>query len=337
MFRVKTSEADRKLALPCFCVRYGRRSRAFNFHHGVFSNLTRRRIKNLRLCAALIVVCSAACSVEMTQPAPVLSRSVIDDLGRTVHLPPKIERAVSLAPNLTENIFAVGAGDRLVGVTTYCDYPDEARSIAKVGDTQTPNVERIIALRPQVVFVSTASQLEAFTRTLSDQNISIFVTNPTGFDGVLKNLEQFGLLFETQERARELVDGLRRRAAEVERKYAGEKPVRVFVQISREPLYTIGKGSFLTEIIPLAGGVVVTRDVEKAFPVLSKETALALAPQAIILSDSADNLEPNDAFTDSPAVRQGMVFRINPDILSRPGPRLVDALEEIGRDLHKAQ
>ena len=273
----------------------------------------------------------------MTQPAPVLSRSVIDDLGRTVHLPPKIERAVSLAPNLTENIFAVGAGDRLVGVTTYCDYPDEARSIAKVGDTQTPNVERIIALRPQVVFVSTASQLEAFTRTLSDQNISIFVTNPTGFDGVLKNLEQFGLLFETQERARELVDGLRRRAAEVERKYAGEKPVRVFVQISREPLYTIGKGSFLTEIIPLAGGVVVTRDVEKAFPVLSKETALALAPQAIILSDSADNLEPNDAFTDSPAVRQGMVFRINPDILSRPGPRLVDALEEIGRDLHKAQ
>jgi len=257
-----------------------------------------------------------------------------DDLDRTVILPRKIERAVSLAPNLTENVFAVGAGDRLVGVTTYCDYPKEALAIEKVGDTQSPNAERIIALRPQLVLVSTASQLEAFTRTLADQNISVFVTNPTSFDAVLENLQTLGEIFGTQDKASDLVDELRRRSDTVQSANASRQPVRVFVQISREPLYTIGKGSFLMELIRRAGGDVVTKDVDKAFPVLSKEAALALAPDAIILSDSEDNREPNDAFKNSPAVKNGRIFRVDPNILSRPGPRLIDAMEQIAHDLH---
>ena len=275
-----------------------------------------------------------ACRVESTHSTGETFRQVTDDLGRTVRLPLRIERAVSLAPNLTENVFAVGAGDRLVGVTTYCDYPKEALAIEKVGDTQTPNAERIIALKPQLVLVSTASQLEAFTRTLADQNISIFVTNPTSWDGVLRNLEQLGEIFGMQDRAKDLVEELRQRADAVQAENSSQPPVRVFVQISREPLYTIGKGSFLTELIRRAGGDVVTKDVDKAFPVLSKETALALAPDAVILSDSDDNREPNDAFKNSPAVRSGKVFRIDPNILSRPGPRLIDAMEEIAQDLH---
>src|SRR6185369_15142923 len=95
-------------------------------------------------------------------PKPIEMHQVTDDLGRTVTLPVKIRRAISLAPSLTENIFAVGAGARLVGVTTYCNYPEEAKSIQKVGDTISPNLETIVALKPDVVFVSTASQIEAF-------------------------------------------------------------------------------------------------------------------------------------------------------------------------------
>jgi len=278
---------------------------------------------------------SVSCRVETTHVPASEFREMTDDLGRTVRLPVKIDRAVSLAPNLTENIFAVGAGDRLVGVTTYCDYPQEALKIEKVGDTQTPNAERIIALQPQLVLVSTASQLEAFTKTLADQNIAVFVTNPTSFDGVLHNLEQLGEIFGTSDKSKVLVDELNRRAASVEEGNSSQRPVRVFIQISREPLYTIGSGSFLTEIVRRAGGDVVTKDVEKAFPVLSKETALALSPEAIILSDSEDNREPNEAFKNSPAVKNGKVFRIDPDILSRPGPRLIDAMEEIARDLRQ--
>ncbi|MEP7212858.1 MAG: cobalamin-binding protein [Acidobacteriota bacterium] len=284
---------------------------------------------------AALIGALPACRVETTRLPVEQFREFTDDLGRTVRLPLKIDRVVSLAPNLTENIFAVGAGDRLVGVTTYCDYPKEALSIEKVGDTQTPNAERIIALRPQVVLVSTASQLEAFTKTLADQKIAVFVTNPNSLDGVLKNLEQFGEIFGTLDKANVLVGELRSRADAVEAGNSTQTPVRVFIQISREPLYTIGKNSFLTEIVRRAGGDVVTKDVEKAFPVLSKETALALAPDAIILSDSEDNRGPNDAFRNSPAVKSGRVFRIDPDILSRPGPRLVDAMEEIARDIRK--
>ena len=117
-----------------------------------------------------------------------------------------------------------------------------------------------------------------------------------------------------------------------ERIKAGERP-KVFVQISREPLFTIGKDSFLTEIVERAGGETVTKEVPSAFPKLSKETALAMDPEVILLSDSEDNREPNEVFRNSKAVRNGRVYRINADIISRPGPRLVDTLEQIAEFL----
>ena len=256
-------------------------------------------------------------------------RIVRDDLGRDVRIPAKIERAVSLAPNLTEMIFAVGAGDRLVGVTEYCNYPAEARAIQKVGDTQTPNIENIIALRPQVVFVSTASQLEAFMRTLDERGIAVFVTNAAKLDDVFRHLRQFGEMFGTEQRAGVLLNNLQERVASLRADTEGNPRTRVFVQISKEPLFTIGRDSFLTEAVRLAGGESVTADVPSGYPKLSKETASALNPDVIILSDSEDNKEPNDVFKNSAAVKGERVYRIDPDIISRPGPRSVDALEQI--------
>ena len=110
--------------------------------------------------------------------------------------------------------------------------------------------------------------------------------------------------------------------------------VRVFVQISREPLFTVGKGAFVNDLLETAGGRSVTNDVESVYPKLSKETSSALDPEVIILSESDDNKEPNEAFKNSPAVKNGRVYKVNADLLSRPGPRLVDALEQIAKDLH---
>lgn len=268
---------------------------------------------------------------EVTAPVFVTNE---DDLGRAVKLPSKIERAVSLAPSLTEIIFAVGAGDRLVGVTTYCNYPDAAKQVEKVGDTQTPNIERIVALKPQVVFVTTASQLEAFTEVLNKLETAVFVTDPNNLDGVLRNLRTFGSIFSTNETAAKLAGELDKRVKAVDEKVKGYEQPRVFLQISKEDLFTIGGDSFLTDIIRRGGGVSVTKDLSTAYPKLSKETALAMNPDVIILSDSEDNREPNDVFNNSPAVRNGRIYRINADIISRPGPRLVDALEEIAKVLH---
>lgn len=261
-------------------------------------------------------------------------REVTDDLGKTVRLPQKIDRAISLAPNLTENIFAVGAGDKLVGVTTFCNFPPEAEKIQKVSDTQTPNVETIIALKPDVVFVSTASQLENFTRILAEKNIAVFVTNPNNLEDVFKNLKTFGELFDSAEKADKLIADLKQRVSATEEKVKGKPPVRVFVQIDKDSLFTIGKDSFITDLIARAGGESATKTVAKAYPNISKEAALALNPDTIILSESPNNSEPNDVFKNSNAVKNGRVFKINADIMSRPGPRLVDAIEQIAKDLH---
>jgi iron complex transport system substrate-binding protein len=263
-------------------------------------------------------------------------RDIADDLGRKIKIPEKVERVVSLAPNLTENIFAVGAGDRLVGVTTFCNYPEEAQKIQKIGDTTNPNIETIIALKPQIVFVSTASQLESFMKTLEAQGITVFVTNPKDLNGVLANLRQLGEIFGTPERTTVLLNELQTRILAVDEQVRDKPKVKTFVQFEKDSLYTIGKDSFVTEIVERAGGESVTRTVATAFPKISKETALALNPDAIILSDSPDNAEPNEVFKNSPAVKNKRVFKINADIISRPSPRIVDALEQIAESLHPA-
>ncbi len=275
--------------------------------------------------------CRSAATIQQHETS---IRKITDDLGREVKIPEKIERAVSLAPNLTEIVFAVGAGERLVGRTSYDNFPPEATTIPTIGDTMNPNIENIIALKPQVVLVSTASQIQTFTNTLDQQNIAYFITNPGDLEGIYKSIQQIGEIFGNGEKAREVVEKLQKRVSEVEAKTKNMEKPKVFLQISREPLYTIGADSFLTDLIERAGGVSVTKNVPTAYPKLSKETALALDPDIIVLSESADNFAPNNAFKDSKAVKNGKVFKINADIISRPAPRIVDALEQITRDLH---
>jgi iron complex transport system substrate-binding protein len=288
----------------------------------------------LFLIGGLISGCSIDSHEGVTE-SEIIKNLVTDDLGRQVVIRKPIKRIVSLAPSVTEMIFAAGAGDRLVGVTSFCNYPEAAKAIEKVGDTQTPNIERIIALKPDIVLVSTASQLEAFMQTLDQQNISVYITDPKGIDGIAVNLRTLGELFGTESVANSLSDELHRRTAAVVHNVDEKERPKVFVQISNDPLFTIGKDAFLTDLVARAGGESVTKDVPTGFPKLSKETASAMDPEVIILSDSEDNREPNDVFRNSRAVKNGRVYRINADIISRPGPRLVDALEQIAGFLRK--
>jgi iron complex transport system substrate-binding protein len=291
------------------------------------------------LVFALIPLTLLSCSYRTNQGArSTAAREVTDEAGRRVLVPDKIGRIVSLAPNLTEIVFAVGAGDQLVGDTEYCDYPPQARNVAKIGDTLHPSIERIIALKPQIVLVSTASQLEAFTRQLDEQHIAVYVTNPQSLDDVFRSTQALGDLFGHHDWTVTLLDGLRRRAAAVDVATKSVKPVRVFYQVSDSPLYTIGRESYLTDLVRRAGGVSVTADVPGAFPRFSDEAALASKPDAIILpsggSMGAANASVTAALKDSPAVIKNRIYKINDDLLARPGPRLVDGLEEMARALH---
>lgn len=253
-------------------------------------------------------------------------RFVTDDLGRRVELPDKVDDVISLAPNLTEIIFAVGGGDKLVGVTTFCDHPPAAASIRRVSDTQKPNIESIVALKPQVVLVSTASQLEAFMGTLEQQGIKVFVTSPNSLEDVYKSIEKIGEVLGLADRAADLVDEMKGRAARLSLGFQPLRP-KVFVQIDKDSLYTVGRDSYITDVIAKAGGLSVTADLASAYPKVSRETARALNPDIIVISESENNRDPNEVFSNSPAVRNGRVYRVNADLISRPGPRLIEALE----------
>ncbi|MBK8810389.1 MAG: ABC transporter substrate-binding protein [Acidobacteria bacterium] len=290
----------------------------------------------LKIVALVAIAFAAACG---SAPTPIAEtkpgnagRAVRDDLDNLVVLPDTVTRAVSLAPNLTEIVFAVGAGDRLVGVTSYCNFPAETASIQKVGDTLKPNIESIIALKPDVVFVSTASQLETFTKTLNEQKIAVFVTNPNSLEGIYKSIEKIGAVFKSQS-AGKLIADLKARVEAVESKTAKATKPKVLVQLDKS-LFTIGRDSYLTDLVARAGGISATANIEKAYAQLSKESALALDPEVIILSDSSDNKEPSDVFRNSRALKGGRVYRIDADVMSRPGPRAVDALEQIAAALH---
>lgn len=318
--------------------------------------LSGHQIVTVLLASLVLASCRGVAPVSSGNAGPAKSevaananlRIVTDDLGRKISLPLKVTRVVSTAPSVTENIFAVGAGDRLVGVTTFCNYPEEAKSIAKIGDTMTPNMESIVALKPDIVFVSTASQIESFSKTLERNGIAVYVMNPVSLNGVFNNLTQLGIMFGTEETSTKTEAELMRRERFVRERLGTYPamdeeesdydkrvgPVRVFIQISTEPLFTIGNATFLNHLLASAGGKSVTNNVETVYPKLSKETALALQPEAIILSESPDNQEPNEVFKNSPAVKNGRVYKIDADLISRPGPRLVDALEQIAKYLH---
>jgi len=311
----------------------------FLLRHNSQKRTLKPAVATLLVLATLPLLLSCSRREPRDAPAEVgSSRQLVDESGRRVTIPTHVERVVSLAPNLTEIVYAIGAGDRLVGDTEYCNYPAEATKVAKVGDTLHPSVERIIALRPQVVLVSTASQLEAFTKELAEHQIAVYVTDPHSLEGVLHSIEHLGDLFGETARAEKLVGQLQARMVAVEKAVAAHKPLTVFYQVSDRPLYTAGRDSFITDLIRRAGGLSVTGDVPGAWPRYSNESALASQPEAITLptggSMSTANADAAEALRKSPAVVAGRVYKINEDHLNRPGPRLVDGLEEIAKALH---
>jgi len=296
-----------------------------------------RRVLALVLFFGLLL---AACSKPVNQKTDnhISVHQTTDEAGRTITVPDTVTRFISLAPSLTEIVYAIGAGDGLVGRTSYCTYPAEALKVEAVGDTLKPSIERIIALRPQIVFVSTASQLEAFTSELEAHHIAVYVTDSHDLEGVFHSIERIGEVLGKRPEADELLKQLRGRVSLIAEKVKARPPVRVFYQVSDEPLYTIGRDAFITDLIKRAGGVSVTADIPGAWPKYSAESALAAKPDAIILPTGGSMGDANSnvasALKRSPAVANSRVYKINDDHLSRPGPRAVDGLEDLARALH---
>jgi len=259
-------------------------------------------------------------------------KTVSDELGRSVKVPVHPERIVSLAPSITEVLFALGAGDRVAGVTSYCDYPPEAREKTPVGDTLKPSVEKIVALKADLVIVSTASQIEASFRKMDELGIPVYVTNPRSVDGVLESINALGELIDSGDRAKQLSGELRGRIAAVETRVANANRPRILVLLGTEPLISVGAGSFVTDLINRAGAQSISSDDNADYPQYSIETVIAKQPEIILLQSGGTELTPR--LLQTPAGRSNRVYHIDDDLLLRPGPRIIDGLEQLALKVH---
>lgn len=264
-----------------------------------------------------------------------------DDLGRTITLARPARRILSLAPAISENLFAIGAGGLLVGVTTADDYPAAVKRLTRVGDFGRPAVERILALKPDLAIVESGTlQRATVENTARRLRVPIFVQMSRRFADVPRHLEQLGTLTGREAGAKKAVRAMLARS-ETTRKYvAGKRPVTVFVEVSPEPLYAAGPGSFIDDLIRLAGGINVVKGTSP-FPVYSREALLVANPQHYIVASGGDMGMGSDNPVSLPppldrltAAKAGNIHRIPSDYLFRPTPRLAEGLERLAHALH---
>jgi iron complex transport system substrate-binding protein len=282
------------------------------------------------MAVALLLSLCAACGPKPAPPPN--SRAFTDELGRTVLIAQSPERIISLAPSVTETLFALGLGGKVVGVTTYCDYPPEAKSKVNIGDTQRPSLEKIVALKPDLVIASTSSQLESFVRNLEEARIPIYVSNPRNLEETLQSIQAIGDIAGASEKAQVLSAALRARIEGVRLRTAGREKPKVFMVLGAEPLITVGGKTFINDLISRAGGLSISADESSDYPQYSFETAIARRPGIIFLQAGDDKLP--ERLKQTPAALQGRVYHLDDDLLLRPGPRIVDALEQLAEKIH---
>ncbi len=286
----------------------------------------------------VLCLCTSCSPPQGAAPAA-SNRIFTDEIGRQISVKPNPPRIISLAPSITEMLFALKLGDRVVGVTSYCDFPDEAKAKEKVGDTIKPNLERLIALKPDLVLISTASQLEKITQQLDQLGIPVFVTSPQSVAGVLTSLRKIGELTGAEQQAEALAAEMQTRIAAVQRQATTNSAPRVLYILQLSPLITAGKNTFINDLINQAGGRSISGDEAADYPQFSREAVIARAPEVIIIpaSHGAElvNIEAvKQAFAATPAIRNNRIVRINPDLVNRPGPRIVEGLEALRTGIH---
>ena len=278
----------------------------------------------------VLAILFSACSTDRSSSQSV--RTVTDELGRSVAVSIRPQRIISLAPSITEILFGLGASDRIAGVTSYCDYPPEARQKPIVGDTLKPSVEKIVSLNADLVIISTASQIEAIFQKLVDLGIPVYVSNPRNIEGVLDSIDRIGELIDARDQANRLTGELRDRITSVESRVADLSRPAVFVILGTEPLITVGAGSFVTDLITRAGGRSISAEDPGDYPQYSVETVIARQPEMILLQSGEERL--SDRLRQTPAGRSNHVYHIDDDLLLRPGPRIVEGLEQLAAKLH---
>ena len=320
----------------------------------IFIKDTSRRIHLAFTCAFLVrwlfvwgiaplVVSGDARAQAMRRENLTSSPSYIevkDETGRTVRIPQPVRRIVSLAPSVTETLFALGAGDRLVGDTDFCDYPAEAKQKTHIGGPVSPSIEAIAALHPDLVMATREINRPESVHSLEALGIAVYATDPQTVEQVLTSTERLGELLGVGDEGRVLTANLRRRLNEIDRRLAGLPPKSVLMIVWLDPLMSVGRSAFLDDALRRAGAHSVI-DSPQSWPTIDLEQVVRLQPDYLIISnDNArqvqrelTELQERPGWRQLKAVRDRR-FIVVSEAMSHPSPRLVDGIEQLARALY---
>jgi len=251
--------------------------------------------------------------------------TVRDDDGNVVTLQKPAQRIIAMAPHVTELLYAAGGGDKIVGAVTYSDYPEAAKKLPRVGDNRQVDMERVIAMKPDLIVIWMHGASERQIETLRQLNIPMFHSEPTKLDGIADNVLRLGQLMGTEAVAQPVAAEIRQKFAALAKQYGNRPPVRMFYQVWDKPLYTLNGASIVSDAMRLCGGVNIFADLKVTAPVVSNEAVLQADPEAIFGTSEKNygGVGLWKPYTTMKAVRNDNLFTLDGELLNRAGPRMV--------------
>jgi len=271
--------------------------------------------------------------------AHVSQRSFVDDLGRRMYLAKPPSRIISLAPSVTEMLFAIGAAEQVVGVTEFCDYPAEAQAKPKVAYAR-PNLESLIALQPDLIVTPQDFLQPDVLAKLEQLKIPVFILQAVTVEDIANQMTTVGRMLDRIPTANEVAGRIRRRVAEIRSRTSQLTKRRVLYVLNSEPVITVGPGSFIHQMLELAGGTNVAGRAGVPYPRLSLEEILKQDPEVLVFplgkTETVTEAERQTwkRWTTMSAVKDHRFATVPTDLVNRPGPRIVDGLEALARAIH---
>ncbi len=272
--------------------------------------------------------------------SPAQAGTVVDEAGRRVFVPASPRRIVSLAPDISEILFALGLEKEIVGVSQFSNYPEAAKIKPKVGSYVHLSLERILALSPDLVIGTTNGNRKEAVNKLEKAGLAVYVTNPQRFSDIYQTILNLGRITGREAAARQLVDTMKKRAERIISLTASCPKPKVFVQIDSNPLVSVGRNTIYSELIAMAGGQNIAAHAFGKYPRYSMESLISEKPEVILLSSMRGkafqkaDLVSWSRWKDIPAVRNSRIYAVNADLTDRFSPRIVQGLEEIAWILH---
>jgi len=299
--------------------------------------MTERSVKHVLL---LVLLTCIACAAGTGSEAALSQPKFADEVGREVvfTFPPK--RIVSLAPNVTEILFSLGLDTEIVGVSALSNFPEGAKRKVKVGSYVSPDFEKIVSLKPDLIVATGVGNTRDVVDRLDKLGFPTYVIFPKNVDEILRSIHHLGQVVDREREAAVIVQGMKKRRDRVVERVKDLHRPKVFLQVGEAPVVTVGKGSFADDLIRLAGGENIAGNQKEMYPRWGMEEVLQRAPEIILISamnpkaDYQKVLQGWSRWKSIPAVKQGRIYTIDSDVIDRPSPRIVDGLEAIGRILH---